>query len=279
MKKFIKSRPVRAINKLIRFYFEDGVARSAAELAYYLLFSIFPLLIFLSSAVSRLSLNPDELFSSVNIVLPLEISKIFSDYLRYAAGLRSEILLYSGLFLALFAVSRAIRSLMRSVTRAYGMPQRQGIVYLALSFVLSLLLLAGILLLLIFMVIGNSLLDRLGEYITLSPQFMNIITLLSNIVAPVFLFTVLTAFYYAVGARRYSFRKAMPGAAFFLVIWVVATMLFSYYVSNMSNFSILYGSIGAIMILMLWLYITGMLLILGGAFNRVIAEEFGGEKE
>jgi len=272
VRKLIASRPFRVIAGLIRQYFEDGVARSSAELAYYLLFSIFPLLIVVNNLISRLELDAELVFQRFGLVLPAEVVGLFTDYLAYISGQDSGLLLWSGLFLTVYMVARAMRSLMRSVTRAYQL-ERRGVVFVITSFGLSLLLIMGIPVFLVLMVASGALQDLVGQYIDLSPQFVGLLHALGYFVGPVVLFVLLAAFYDLVGGKSYSFRMALPGAGFFVVIWTVATLLFSYYVANMANYSLLYGSIGAIMILMLWLYLTAILLILGGAFNRVLAQE------
>ena len=83
---------------------------------------------------------------------------------------------------------------------------------------------------------------------------------------------LLWAFYYMVGRGEYRPRESLPGAAFALTLWVGVTLGFSYYVANIGSYSLLYGSLSTIMVLMLWLWLTGVALIMGGVFNRAWAE-------
>jgi len=253
-------------------YFKDRVPQASAELAYYLLFSIFPLMIFINSAISMFNISINEMLNTLEQILPIEIFKIITDYISYASGLQSATLLYSGLFLTVYMLSRAVKSLMYSVMRAYRV-KRKGLIHAARSIVFSVLLLLSLIILLALYMVSGELLETLSEYINLSPGFIYMWQLMQRALAPVFLFFMLTLFYYAIGRETHSFAGAMPGAAFSLIIWTVATMGFSYYIKNINSYSALYGSIGAIMILMLWLYLTGLVLIMGGELNHVIVTE------
>lgn len=71
---------------------------------------------------------------------------------------------------------------------------------------------------------------------------------------------------------RVKWREALPGAGVSLVGWVVLTRCFSYYVDHMGRYSLLYGSIGAIIVLMLWLYMTSTTLVLGGVLNHILVQ-------
>ena len=259
-------------------YFQDHVGRSAAELAYYMLFSVFPLLIFLNSVVSLLDISGDELLTLWNRVLPEPVLKIIVDYVDYASGLQSRTLLYAGLFLTVYMLTRAVSSLMGSLMAAYRIDSR-GVIYTVLAFVFSVVALAGLFVVLVLYMISGELLERLSEYIALSPGFIFIWRLLRMALAPVLVFFLLTLLYYFVGRGYHSFAGAMPGAAFSLAAWLIATMGFSYYLSNFSRYTVLYGSIGAMMILMLWLYWTGLVLIMGGELNYAIATEKNKRKD
>ena len=102
------SLPVAVIRQMFSRYFTDKVGQSAAELAYYLLFSLFPLLIFLNAALSTLNFSPELLLEKLNIVLPEEIVALFTEYMDYIGSLKSDVLLYAGLLLTVFMLFRAV---------------------------------------------------------------------------------------------------------------------------------------------------------------------------
>lgn len=251
-------------------YFEDGVGRSAAALAYYLLFSLFPMLIFLNSVIGTLNISMPELMLEFERVLPADVQGIISDYLSYIGGLKPGTLLYAGLFLSVWMLTRSIGMLMSAVRRAYRV-KTQTRFYLVVVPVLSVLLLLSVFIMLAISMISTQLLYKVDEYIRLPAGFIRFWGLLRLAIGPVYLFFVLTAFYWIAGDRNYRFRQALPGAAGSLIAWMLATWGFSYYVSNLGRYSLLYGSLGAIIVLMLWLYLTGTILIMGGELNDIIA--------
>ena len=76
-----------------------------------------------------------------------------------------------------------------------------------------------------------------------------------------------------VGRGQYQLRESLPGAVFALSFWIAATLGFSVYVANMGSYSLLYGSLSTIIVLMLWLWLTGVVLVMGGIFNHVLVTE------
>lgn len=260
---------LRISRELVRRYFRDQVGRDAAELAYYLLFSLFPMVIFVNMAVSTLHLSTDMLSDA--LVLPPQLTGILDTYLTYIQELDTHFLLYACLVLAVYAVSRSISSLLGSLTRAYGL-ERRGLFGAVASVSCAVLLLVSLLVLLVLAVVSENLLLWVGQYLTIPDLFIRLWSLLRTLVAPLYLFLVLSVLYAVVGFGRYRFAQALPGAGFAVVLWYLSTTVFSYYVGHMSRYSVLYGSLAAVMILMLWFYITGVVVILGGELNHILAD-------
>lgn len=260
---------LRVSRELVRRYFRDQVGRDAAELAYYLLFCLFPMVIFINMAVSALHLSTEGLAEI--LVLPPQAGDILDTYLRYIQGLDTKVLLYACLVLAVYAVSRCISSLLGSLSRAYGL-ERQGIFGAVASVGCAVLLLVSIFVLLVLAVVSENLLLWVGQYLTIPQLFIRLWNVLRTLVAPLYLFLVLAVVYSVVGFGHYRFSQALPGAGFAVVLWYLSTTVFSYYVGNISRYSVLYGSLAAFMILMLWLYLTGVVIILGGELNHILAD-------
>ncbi len=254
--------------KLVRRYIDDKVARSSAELAYYQLFALFPMLIFLNSVLSSLNLSVDNITTDLGIVLPPDVLQIIQEYLDYTNSLQSETLLYAGLFLTLYVLSRVINSITRSIMRAYRIVPSSGQFFR--SILVSGILMAAIFLLFVLIIVSNGLLYTVSDYIELSSQFIALWGVLRYMLGPLVLFFALTAFYHSAAHQKYNIKQAMPGAATTLIILYFTTMIFSYYVANFSSYSVIYGSLGVIMVLMLWLYIVGVILIMGAHLNDVI---------
>lgn len=261
---------LQVIRQLVKRYFRDHVGQSAAELAYYLLFSLFPLLIFLHAAISMLHLSPQMLADTLGSILPPQAADLVITYLSYIQRLDTPLLLYACLFLTVYAVSRATTSLIRSLTHAYRL-RRQSRFSLGAGVILTLLLLASLIVLMLLMVISENLLLQIDRYITLPDVLIRLWNLLRVMVAPLYMLLVLTGLYATVGYRHYRFRQALPGAVFVVVLGFVVSSAFSYYINHAARYSVLYGSLAAFMVLMLWLYLMGAVIILGGELNHILA--------
>ena len=257
-------------------YFEHSVGRSAAALAYYLLFSLFPMLIFVNSAIGMLDLSLDGLMQQLNMVLPTDVQKIIGDYLAYIKHLNSATLLYAGLFLTVWMLTRSIGMLESAVQKAYHIESRNAF-YLVTVPIVSVLLLISLFAVLVLVMVSGNLLNVVGRYVALPDGFVRLWEWLRRAVAPIYVFFVLTAFYSLAGGKPYKFRKSLPGALSALVCWTLVTWGFSLYVSKIARYSLLYGSLGAMMVMMLWLDLTGTILILGGELNDILARRKGEE--
>ncbi len=81
---------------------------------------------------------------------------------------------------------------------------------------------------------------------------------------------ILAALYYYTPSKRLRWRDVLPGAIFATIAWIIASMGFSFYVDNFNNYSRLYGSIGAVIVFLVWLYLTSIIVITGGEINALL---------
>lgn len=265
--------PLRVLVQLIERYFKDGVSHAAAELAFFLLFSIFPLLMVLNSLLGMANFSEVTILDATRF-LPDDVQNIVLGYLSYLGSKDSIQPLMVGSALTLYFLSRAVRSIIYSMRRIYrNEPQRGPIGTIIISLILTggLLLLIGMSTLLI--VVGQRFLEIITRWFPMLEAGATRLHYLSYPVAIVIALGFLMVLYSLVPPVHIRWRDALPGAGVSLVGWVVLTRCFAYYVDNMGRYSILYGSIGAIIVLMLWLYLTSTTLILGGVLNHVLDEE------
>ena len=255
---------------LIRRYFQDQVGRSAAELAYYLLFSLFPLLIFVNAAIGMLHLPSESLTVTLQNLIPPQASQLLTAYLSYIQQLDRPLLLYSCLFLTVFAVSRASTSLLRALSAAYRLPRRHRTL-LVTGIFLAILLLSSVVILLLVLMISETVLVQLHRLFSLPLLPIRLWNLLRIMVAPLYMLAILVCFYASVGRHRYGFRQALPGAVFAVLTGLGASWAFSWYINHAARYSLLYGSLAAFMVLMLWLYMMAVVIILGGVLNDLLA--------
>lgn len=265
--------PLRVLVQLIERYFKDGVSHAAAELAFFLLFSIFPLLMVLNSLLGMANFSEVTILDATRF-LPDDVQDIVLGYLNYLGSKDAVQPLMVGSALTLYFLSRAVRSIIYSMRRIYRNEPHRGSVG---TVVISLILTAGLLLLMgmsiLLIVVGQRFLEIITRWFPMLEAGATRLHYLSYPVAIVIALGFLIVLYSLVPPVHIRWRDALPGAGVSLVGWVVLTRCFAYYVDNMGRYSILYGSIGAIIVLMLWLYLTSTTLILGGVLNHVLDEE------
>ncbi|MCB6365139.1 YihY/virulence factor BrkB family protein [Intestinibacillus massiliensis] len=264
------SRLGYVLRQMFRRYFSDGVSQSAAELAYFLLFSFFPLLMFLNSVLARMNLSAESL-NTVTQFMPHSLQTMIQSYVEYITTQPSISPLVIGIGLTLFFLSRAMRSLMRTANRIYRVELRVGGLYQGL---LSLLFTAGFLLAIIgsflIVVIGRTSLRLIGKWLPIPGWLDGLAHSGGYWLAIAFIFVFLMLFNRMVPNIRLAWHEVLPGALFSMLTWFALSIGFSFYVDNMARYSILYGSLGAMIVLMLWLYLTGTVMIMGTQLNHII---------
>ena len=155
--------PIRFAADVVDVYFSKRVGRAAAELAYFLILTFFPILICISAFVNELHLDLTHLLDQADPFLPAGVLAIFQDYLTYIDTNQSAAMLLSGAFLTILSASAAVRGLMNIMHELYGRATFLGLRQIAASVLFSLLLLATIYLSLAVVVTGNWFFHLLGQ--------------------------------------------------------------------------------------------------------------------
>lgn len=265
-------KPVRFLYALIRRYLDDRVGEKGAQLAYYFLFSLFPLVIFLTSLVGMTSFELTEFFAADGFI-PDEVVEMLWSFIEYVRSVTSPTLVWTGLLLTVWFFSRATRSLQNALDVAMRVTQRRSFpVRFAASFAITVGLLASMPLGIVFALTGRTVLEKIAGFI---PQFAGVaewIISTRGIVLTTYSLALIMIIYVFGPSVRLTVRQALPGTLFTLAAWMAASNAFSYYVANMARYSMLYGSLGAVLVLLLWLYITGIVIVLGGEVNGILFE-------
>lgn len=272
---FLKLRNAGAFTVLKRTakeFSDDDMSTYAAALAYRALFSIFPFVLFLMAVLGFLNLPDffDWLRSQAAMVLPpvaLEQVNPVIDQLQQSQGG----LLSFGILLALWTASIGVRSLMNAMNKAYDVRECRPSWKL---FILSVLYTIGIAIMLLlaagFMTLGPQVMTWLAAQIGLEELLVILWSWLRWPVAILLLMLAVALIYYVMPDVEQEFRFITPGSAVAVIVWLVASVGFGIYVQNFADYNATYGSIGAIIVLLLYFYITAAVLLLGAELNAVI---------
>ena len=277
----------RLAGDMIRRYYVHDVARDSAALTYYLLFAIFPLLIFVSTLLGVLELDIASITAVLAPILPSDVVDIIRTYLEYVAANQSRQLLWFSLIFSIWFPMRSTGCLMHSLRKAFGRSAPENILLgqlRTLLFTVWMIFVIGLTLALV--VVGRRALYFLSGFLPLSETFISVWGYLRFIILGFVMAISLGILYQLALGQRRPLREVLPGVGSSLAAWLLLSMAFSYYVENMARYAQLYGSIATIVVVLLWLYMSGQVLILGAELSASLihrkkhaAPSSGGEEE
>ena len=264
----------RLAGDMIRRYYVHDVARDSAALTYYLLFAIFPLLIFVSTLLGVLELDIASITAVLAPILPSDVVDIIRTYLEYVAANQSRQLLWFSLVFSIWFPMRSTGCLMHSLRKAFGRSAPENILLgqlRTLLFTIWMIFVIGLTLALV--VVGRRALYFLSGFLPLSETFISVWGYLRFVILGLVMAISLGILYQLALGQRRPLREVLPGVGGSLAAWMVLSMAFSYYVEHLGRYSVLYGSIATVIVVLLWLYMSGQILILGAEFSAALLEK------
>ncbi|MFD3155711.1 YihY/virulence factor BrkB family protein [Haloimpatiens sp. FM7330] len=262
------------IKILIKKIVKDDVLALGAQLAYGFMLSFFPFLIFLLTIVGYSSIRSEDVLASFRIVLPDNTFQFIKQTVIEVVDSRKGDLLSFSLIGTIWAASAGFRAVIRGLNRAYDEKETRPYwkvfsISILSIFGLTFIILSAFLLL----VFGDILGTQLTKWFGLTYGFEYFWNVERYVVMIIFMILTFAALYYFIPSRKLGWKEVMPGATFTTLGWLIVSLLFSYYVNNFSNYSKIYGSIGTVIVLILWLYLTSIIILIGGELNAVLSLE------
>ena len=262
----------KVLLRTVKEFVDDEMPTYASALAYQMLFSLFPFILFLIALIGFLHL-PD-FFSWLRLqselVLPpqaLEQVNPVIDQLQQSKGG----LLSVGIVIALWTASAGVRLMMSAMNAAYDVVEGRPIWK---RFPLSIFYTVGIAGMLLvaaaLMVLGPQVMEWIASQIGMQEFIVTVWTILRWPVIVILLMIAVALIYYVMPDVKQEFRFITPGSVLAVVVWIIASLGFGFYVKTFANYNAMYGSIGAIIVLLLYFYISAAVLLLGAEMNAVI---------
>lgn len=256
---------------MVRRYLRHSVGIQSAALAFYLLFMIFPFMIFISALLGLLQLNVTEILRVLGQVLPSDIVNFLRMYLTYVAVNSSRKLLVFGLVFSIYFPMRATNSLMRAVRTAYHLgPPKQALLHWFKVLLYTVLLIVTIALTLVLITVGEHALQFAITHFALPDVIASLWVRLRFPVAGLVGWFALFLLYALAQDGRQELRNLWPGALASLCGWLAISWAYAYYVDHFASYSALYGSIGTVIVLLVWLNLSAIMLIMGAEFNGTL---------
>jgi membrane protein len=260
------------IKSLYFRYIDDEITAMASQLAYSLLLSFFPFLILLMTLIGHSSVRSEEVIIALSTILPKDIMKLITSTVVEVIETRRSDLLSFSMVTTIWTASNGFNAVIRGLNRAYDEKEKRPYWKVQLTAILCTIgLVLIIIITLALLVFGELGVRLLINKLHFAPSIEFIIDLARYIVGLLVMIFVFTLMYRYTPSKRLNWHETVPGAVFSTFGWTVLSIGFSYYVNNFGNYSKIYGSIGAIIALMSWLFISSVIVLIGGEINATIA--------
>lgn len=243
----------------------------SAQVSYFLLLSLFPFLLFLATLVGYFPIDEGAFMSFIESFAPDEIVEMIQSNISQLLGSTNGGLLSIGVLGTLWSASNGINAIKKAFNKAYAVEEnRPFFIARGISVILTISMIGVLGVAFLLPIFGEIIGTYFFSFIGLSDSFIEVWNTLRWIISTVVFFLVLLVFYVLAPNIKIRVRNAVYGALFAAIAWQAITIGFSFYVSNITNYSATYGGLGAVIMLMFWFYISSIVIIIGGVINAVI---------
>ena len=280
MKKFLSLPPVSFAVEAAGLYLRVGASRAAAALSYFLILTLFPLLVCVNYFIGLFHLDLENLLQSLDQILPAEALAVIQDYLGYVSDSQSRALLLASLITILISASAGLRTLLAAMDDLHGAsdprPFRRAVFSVGLSALFLLTIYLSVVVIFtgewFFWLLEEQLPRYMIEHIPLSAlsglwRWMRYLLLFCFVL-------LLVLMVYRAGTPRHVMGKRVLLLSSLLTAAAIAaaSVLFSWFIGMSSRYALVYGSLASLIILLVWLYLCGNILLLGAVVGRVLED-------
>lgn len=249
----------------------DDIFALASQLAYYLVLSFFPFLVFLVTLIGFIKLNSNEVLDGLQRMLPTAVFELTSTTIEEIITSQHTGLLGVSVILTIWSASSAFRAVTKGVNKAYNIQENRSFIKRAMIGMISVIALAlAIISTLVMLVFGGLIGQFLNKYLPFAYVVDFIWNILRYAIVIIMMILIFAMIYKLTPAKRIKFKNVLPGAIVSTIGWLIVSLGFSFYVNNFSHYSRFYGSIWTVFVLMIWLFITSIVFIFGVELNSIL---------
>lgn len=251
----------------------------SAEMGYWMMLGIFPLMFFLMSMFSWLGKKSlmVHILRFINDILPTEAYNLIVNVLDEAMIFKQgRVVAVIGLCVTIFLASNAIFVIIKGLNRAYGINETRSLIWTRTLSIIMVFANAFVLFIAMNLVVfGKIILMYITMAVNIPVGLQSLILFLRWPVTFIFLFIVTAINYYVLPAFTFETKKrsVIPGTLFFCFMWLLGSWGFSLYVGNLNTYNRVYGTLGAFSMIMVWLYYTSVIILIGGDINSQIYKD------
>lgn len=272
--------PIRVIAaRTWKWFLADNLIGRSAELGFYFLFALFPTLFCASSILGLAAQSAtsiyDHLLHYMSIVIPhAAMGTVLATFNETAAAATSGKLTF-GIVAALWSASVGFSAIQDTLNTVYKVKETRSYLRARISAIGVTIVLAILVTLILASLLASDFFARLARlgigHPLLAISVVSATRFVGWVIATALIMLFFAVIYYwAPDVKRRNWRWLTPGSAVGIAVWLLASVGFRIYVHYFNNFSVTYGSLGAVIILLMWFYITGLALLLGAEINSQI---------
>ncbi|MBC2241641.1 YihY/virulence factor BrkB family protein [Listeria booriae] len=247
------------------------VTSHAAQLTFYILLSILPMMLVFGNLIPLLPIPKEEIYNTLQTFMPPEVYDILHPVIESMLTNASGTAISLGLITAIWSASKCFSALQEVLNIVYQAPDRKNfIVTRIMSFLMMLVIIVVLGAVVFVFAFGEQIVTFLQDQFDLKLDALADLGAAKWFITPIFLFILFLIIYWLVPNVKWKIRKSVIGALFATIGWLAATELLSAYVSFQGDKILGFGSLSIMIVIMLWLYFVSIILLLGAFINVII---------
>lgn len=257
------------IFSIARRFSEDKVTVYGAQASFFLMVSLGPFSIALAAMIQFfLPGNQWETLQAVLEYVPEQVSQVARIGINEIFTSSAPSIISISIILAIWSASKGVLSLERCMHAIYRYDERHNYLFVRLrSMFYTLVLLIAIVFALAFLVFGNTIQAILAKHFPVFARLSVLIVALRALISICILIFAFSAIYEVLTGKKRRFTDVLPGVLFATIGWVLFSVIYAYYIANFSNYTVIYGALGALTLFMLWIYFCILILLIGAEIN------------
>ncbi len=250
---------------------DDRATGLAAEQAFYYMLALFPMMILFLSILPHLSMDGQRVMMFVETALPRDTALMIEENVLNIVSDSNSGLLTFGIAGTIWSASTGMNAFIRAMNEAFNVENpRSFIKGRLLSIFLTIGMMVTFLIIFALFIFGEVIFNAVSHYVFMPAETESLLKIVRWIITVFVMITILCCLYYFAPNKKITFKHVLPGAITATIIWQAVSLGFSFYVNNFGNYSDMYGSLGGVIVLMLWLFLTGLALVVGGELNAIL---------
>lgn len=278
LKKLLKNKYMRVLVRLVNSIIKNDFYGMAAEMGFMLVVGIFPFMLFLMAIFGWLGNRSyfDSILHVLSNIMPQQAMNLLKSVLEETMIFdHGQLLAIIGIITTIVLSTNGVAVVLKGLNRAYKVEETRSFIYTRiLSFLMVFVNILVLFLTINIIIFGKVIIMFLVAHFGMSKAVAITILTLRWPVSFLALYVMAFLSYYILpdlkGNETFKRKSALPGTIFFTTFWLVGSWGFSVYVNNLSTYNMVYGTIGAFFILMIWIYYTSILLLIGGEINSQV---------